>query len=91
GKMNSQYQGSYETYGDWQKRVFCENSSILAGRLVTPRCTNGKKGYECTVTYDQHGIESDTLMLCAACRKVLRKSAMRHGYKFKSTPIRSLS
>ena len=75
----------YETYSAWEKRTFCDNASRRGrGVSVKPQCVEGKREYKCTVYYDEHGIESDTMTLCSECRKSLKTSARKHGYRFVS-------
>lgn len=76
----------YETYSEWKQRTFCDNAYRRGtGVSLKPQCLDGKREYECTVTYNE--VESDTMVLCSECRKHLRKEARRHGYKFKSTKL----
>jgi hypothetical protein len=75
-----------ETYGEYQRRIYCENASILGtGISVHPQCCNGRKEYRCTVKYN--AVSSDTFELCGQCRDNLKKEARRHGYKFKSVKL----
>ena len=73
----------YETYSDWEKRVFCDNASRRGtGVGLSPQCVDGKREYECTVSYNE--VEKDTIVLCGECRQHLMKLARKHGYKFHS-------
>jgi len=74
----------YETYGAWEKRVFCDNASRRGSGCFNPQCCDGKREYRCTVIYNQGMYDSDTLVLCAECTENLKREARKHGYKFKS-------
>lgn len=82
-------QSRHETYSQWEKRTFCDNASRRGrGISINPQCYDGKREYECTVSYDEHGTESDTMTLCSECRGNLGKSARRHGYTFSSRRLK---
>ena len=76
----------YETYNEWEKRVFCDNASRRgSGISLNPQCFSGKREYECTITYNL--VEKDNFVLCKECRDNLKKEARRYNYKFSSKAL----
>lgn len=76
----------YETYSDWEKRVFCDNASRRGkGVSIKPQCLDGKREFECTVIYNE--VSRSTMVLCSACRQHLKREARKHKYKFKSKKL----
>lgn len=65
-----------------QQRSLCENSSMLTNNIVNPKCYDGKKEYEVTISYNHAMyIENDVLFLCANCVKTIKKECRKHSYK----------
>ena len=76
-----------ETYTEWQKRIYCENSSNLGrGISLTPQCLNGGKEYKVRVTYDG-GYEEDLFYLCKECLRNLKRDCRKHGYKVRAVKL----
>jgi len=72
----------YETYQERQHKTLCENSSMLTNNVVTPKCYDGKKEYEVVISYND--VENDTLFLCDACMKMIKRECRKHGYGVKT-------
>ena len=81
----SKSQSPYETYGEWEQRTFCDNASRRGTGIGVTQCVDGKREFQCTVTYNK--VESDTMVLCSKCQNQLKREARKHGYKFKATRI----
>jgi len=76
-----------ETYGEYQRRIYCENASILgSGCSIYPQCYNGKKEYEVIIIYND--VDKDILYLCKECLENLKKDCRKHGYKVKARKIK---
>lgn len=88
-KQNKDIQSSFETYREYQRRTLCDNSTKRGrGISLDPRCYDGGREYECTVSYDEHGIETDTMILCSECTRNLRKDSRKHKYRFTSKKVK---
>lgn len=82
-------QSPYETLGEYFERTLCDNSAKRGrGISLDPKCYDGKREYECTVYYDEHGIETSTIVLCSECTKNLKKDCRKHKYRFKSKKVK---
>jgi hypothetical protein len=81
---------SYETYGDWEKRVFCDNASRKGiGVGVKPQCSRGLREFEVTVVYS--AVDSDTMVLCTQCTQYLKRETGKHGYKVKTKRLTDIA
>lgn len=84
-------QSPYETYGQYQKRTLCDNSTKRGrGISLNPQCYDGRREYKCTVYYDEYhsASNSDTMTLCSECMKNLRKDCRKHKYQFESKKVK---
>lgn len=65
----------------------CENRD---GKVMAPGCYNGNGTYITKITYSSSpwGEDSDTLILCDDCRKMVGRDAANHSYEVVHKPVR---
>lgn len=60
----------------------CENSYYIKP-ILCPGCARHKAMFRVKISYDEYGIETDTLRLCPECKDHISKDARKHGYSVK--------
>jgi len=64
----------------------CDNASYKRSYpIITPQCYSNKATRQVTISYNE--VESDSLSVCDACAKALRRDCRGRGYRFSSRKV----